>query len=121
MSEDNEIVKENQQLQEQYEALIKEIAEKSELMDKQIEEKEHTSGTIEEEMNTKILSQEEEIKKQIVIYQEQCAIKLNEEKELVKVHNDYKKKHEEFAKAMKKSKETFKVYEGEVKNMNSRI
>ena len=37
------------------------------------------------------------------------------------MHNDYKKKHEEFAKAMKKSKDTFKVYEGEIKNMNVRI
>ena len=34
---------------------------------------------------------------------------------------DYKKKHDEFAKAMKKSKETFRVYEGEVKNMNQRV
>lgn len=33
---------------------------------------------------------------------------------------DYKKKHDEFAKAMKKSRDTFKVYEGEIKNMNSR-
>jgi hypothetical protein len=34
---------------------------------------------------------------------------------------DYKRKHDEFAKAMKKSRETFKVYEGEVKNMNYRV
>lgn len=46
---------------------------------------------------------------------------MNEEKELVKVFNDYKSKHDEFAKAMKKSKETFKMYEGEIKNMNVRI
>lgn len=121
MLEDNEIAKENQQLREQYEALVKEIAEKSELMDQQIEEKDKTSGSIETELNQKIQTQEEEIKKQIVIYQEQCAIKQQEEKELVNVHSEYKKKHDEFAKAMKKSKDTFKVYEGEIKNMNARI
>ena len=55
------------------------------------------------------------------VYQEQAAIKMEEEKELVKVFNDYKKKHDEFSKAMKKSKDTFKVYEQEIKNMNARI
>jgi hypothetical protein len=108
-------------LRDQYEALIKEIAEKSEMMDKQIAEKETTSGTIEEEMQSKIATQEEEIKKQVQVYEEQTAIKQAEEKELVKVYNDYKVKHDEFAKAMKKSKETFKMYEGEIKNMNVRI
>jgi hypothetical protein len=39
----------------------------------------------------------------------------------VKVLNDYKKKYEEFSKAMKKSKDTFKMYESEIKNMNSRV
>ncbi len=34
MSQNNEIAKENASLTEQYESLIKEIAEKSELMDK---------------------------------------------------------------------------------------
>jgi hypothetical protein len=38
----------------------------------------------------------------------------------VRVLADYRKKHDEFAKAMKKSRDTFKVYEGEIKNMNSR-
>jgi hypothetical protein len=33
---------------------------------------------------------------------------------------DYKKKYEEFSTAMKKSRKTFKVYEGEIKNMNTR-
>jgi hypothetical protein len=45
-------------------------------------------------------------------------VKEAEEKELTKVLADYKKKHEEFSRAMKKSKETFKVYENEVKTMN---
>ena len=39
---------------------------------------------------------------------------------MVRVLADYRKKHDEFAKAMKKSRDTFKVYEGEIKNMNSR-
>ena len=69
-------------------------------------------------MKKKILAQEDEIKKQIGIYQEQTQLKLNEEKELVKVLNDYKKKYDEFSKAMKKSKDTFKMYETEIKNMN---
>jgi hypothetical protein len=45
-------------------------------------------------------------------------LKIEEEKELVKVFNDYKKKYDEFSKAMKKSKDTFKMYENEVKSMN---
>ena len=63
MAENNEIAKENQQLKDQYEALVKEIDEKSVLMEKQIEEKEKTSSTIEDEMLTKISANEEEIKK----------------------------------------------------------
>ena len=47
-------------------------------------------------------------------------MKQNEEKELVKVLTDYKQKHEEFSKAMKKSRETFRMYEGEIKNLTSR-
>lgn len=107
-------------LRTQYEALVKEIEEKSKLMDEQIVEKERTSGTIEDEMSGKIYAQQDEIKKQVLIYQEQTKIKAEEEVELVRVLADYKKKHDEFAKAMKKSRDTFKVYEGEIKNMNSR-
>lgn len=39
---------------------------------------------------------------------------------MARVLADYKGKYEEFSKAMKKSRETFKVYEGEIKNMNQR-
>lgn len=90
------------------------------MMDEQIEEKEKSSGTIETEMSQKISAQEEEIKKQVVVYMQQTKLKLEEEVELTKVLADYKKKHDEFSKAMKKSRETFKVYEGEIKNMNQR-
>ena len=55
------------------------------------------------------------------MYIEQTALKQNEEKELVKVLTDYKQKHEEFSKAMKKSRETFRMYEGEIKNLTSRV
>ena len=72
-------------------------------------------------MTKKITTQEEEIKKQVILYSEQTKIKEGEEKELQKVLADYRKKHDEFSKAMKKSRETFKVYEGEVKNMNQRV
>ena len=91
------------------------------MMDKQIEEKEKTSGSIEEEMTSKISNQEDEIKKQIEVYRQQNVIKIEEEKELVKVYNDYKKKYEEFSKSMKRSKDTFKVYETEIRGMNSKI
>jgi hypothetical protein len=83
-------------------------------------QKESASGTIETEMSKKISEQDEEIKKQITVYIEQTALKQNEEKELVKVLTDYKQKHEEFSKAMKKSRETFRMYEGEIKNLTSR-
>jgi hypothetical protein len=107
-------------LRTQYEALMKEIDEKSKMMDEQIVQKESASGTIETEMSKKISEQDEEIKKQITVYIEQTALKQNEEKELVKVLTDYKQKHEEFSKAMKKSRETFRMYEGEIKNLTSR-
>lgn len=86
----------------------------------QIAEKEGSSSNIEEEMTKKILLQEEEIKKQIMVYSEQARIKQEEEVQLVSVLADYKKKYEEFSTAMKKSRKTFKVYEGEIKNMNTR-
>ena len=121
MEQSNEVLKENESLKEQYEALIKEIAEKAEMMDNQIQEKEKTSGSIEEEMTSKISNQEDEIKKQIEIYRQQNVVKIEEEKELVKVYNDYKKKYEEFSKSMKRSKDTFKVYETEIRGMNSKI
>ena len=47
MEAQNIIKKENDQLKTQYEALVKEIAEKSELMDKQLEEKEQSQSSIE--------------------------------------------------------------------------
>ena len=112
---------ENAQLRTQYEALVKEINEKSQLMDEQIAQKELQQATIEEDMTKKIVQQEEEIRKQVVIYGEQTKVKEGEEKELQRVLTDYKKKHDEFSRAMKKSRETFKVYEGEVKNMNQRM
>ena len=84
-------------LQEQYDALTKEITEKQLLMETQLAEKEKTSGTIEEEMSGKILSQEQDIQKQVILYQEQTLIKQNDERELIKVHGDYKKKYDEFA------------------------
>lgn len=71
-------------------------------------------------MSTKIMAQEEEIRKQVILYAEQTQKKTEEETELTKVLADYKKKYDEFAKAMKKSRETFKVYEGEIKSMNQR-
>ena len=45
------------------------------------------------------------------MYKEQTEIKGNEEKELLKVFNDYKSKYDEFDKAIKKSRDTFKKYE----------
>lgn len=119
--EGGDVAKENRQLRGQYEELLKEIAEKSKLMDDQISEKDRTSETIEGEMNKKILAQEDEIRKQCVLYREQSALKLTEETELRRVLGDYKRKHEEFSKAMKKSRDNFKVYEGEIKNLNNKI
>lgn len=72
-------------------------------------------------MSRKIEQQEGEIRKQVEVYKEQTRIKQEEEVELVKVLADYKKKYDEFSKAMKKSRDTFKVYEGEIKNMNQRV
>jgi uncharacterized coiled-coil DUF342 family protein len=46
---------------------------------------------------------------------------LTEEKELIKVLNDYKGKYTEFDKAMKKSRETFKNYDKEIKNMDKKV
>ena len=71
-------------------------------------------------MSKKIFAQEDEIKKQVLIYRQQTDLKTEEEKELAKVLVDYRKKYEEFNKAMKKSRETFKTYEGEIKNLNFR-
>lgn len=105
-------------LSTQYEALMKEITEKSQMMDDQILEKATSSGNIETEMTEKIYMQECEIKKQIVVYLEQTQLKQKEEQEMSRVLADYKGKYEEFSKAMKKSRETFKVYEGEIKTMN---
>ena len=48
-------------------------------------------------------------------------MKQTEEKELEKVLVDYKGKYQEFDRAMKKSRETFKKYELEIKNLDKII
>jgi hypothetical protein len=48
-------------------------------------------------------------------------VKLNEEKELLKILADYKAKYTEFDKSMKMSRDTFKNYDKELKKMDIRI
>lgn len=54
-------------------------------------------------------------------YKESLAMKLGEEKELIKMLNDYKIKYDDFDSAMKKSRKTYKRYEEEIRNLNKRI
>jgi len=46
---------------------------------------------------------------------------VKEEKEYVRLLADYKGKYDDFEKSMKKSRDTFKKYEAEIKIMNKRI
>lgn len=55
------------------------------------------------------------------LYQEQTVIKQNEEKELIKVHGDYKKKYDEFESTMKKTRQGLKTCENEIKERNKKI
>ncbi len=91
--QDSEIVKDNDMLRKQYEELMKEIDEKEGLMKNELDKKAEASQGIEEKMAQKIQDQEKEILEQIKIYEEQTTIKKNEEKELLKVLNDYKSKY----------------------------
>jgi hypothetical protein len=73
-------------------------------MTEQIETKEKTSESIEDELKSKLETQQTELKRQVDVFSESTKAKENEEKELIKILNDYKSKYEEFEKAIKKSK-----------------
>lgn len=81
-----------------------------------MDEKEKSSSNIEEEIETKIKAQQVSILEQVEAYKENITIKLGEEKELIKMLNDYKIKFDDFNNAMKKSRKTYKRYEEEIRN-----
>ena len=103
--EENELIRqETETLQAQYADLYAECTEKKELMQKQLAEQESKTSNIEETLHSQITTQAEELKKNVEVYRENTKIKLEEEKQLLKVLTDYKGKFKEFQKATKSSK-----------------
>ena len=103
--EENELIRqETETLQTQYADLYAECTEKKELMQKQLAEQESKTSNIEETLHSQITTQAEELKKNVEVYRENTKIKLEEEKQLLKVLTDYKGKFKEFQKATKSSK-----------------
>ena len=98
-------------LKEKYDDLCTEVQSKLEMMKKQMTDKEGMSDNIESEMAGKIREQEENLKSQITLYDTQLEGRQKEEEEMKKVYTEYKSKYEEFDRAMKKSRDTFKKYE----------
>jgi putative protein kinase ArgK-like GTPase of G3E family len=112
---ENEVVKENAMLNQKYDELLKEIAEKSKLMADQLQGKEGSSEKMEKQIQDDLDKQEKNVEEQTVLYNEQTEQKLKEKEELAKILKDYKGKYAEFEKATKKSKEYYKNFEKEVK------
>ena len=67
-----EITKENRQLEEKYQELLKEVEDKGKLMEDQLKEKEDGISNIESQM-------QEKLEAQIKVYKEQTAKKQEEE------------------------------------------
>lgn len=76
------ILKENEQLEEKYQDLLKEIAEKGELMDKQIKDKEAGTSNLQDTLKEQLASHSQELAKQIDIYKNNTDIKKEEEVQL---------------------------------------
>lgn len=64
-----------------------------ELMTKQLGEQDGKQSGIEDTLTTQIDTQAEELKKQVEAYKEQTKVKIEEEKQLLKVLKEYKAKY----------------------------
>ena len=116
---ENEIVKENAMLQKKYEALMQEIEEKSKLIDNAIENKSVTNEELEKKIELDIEQQEKVVEEQIEIYKTQTEAKNKERDELNKILKDYKSKYGEFEKATKKTRDYYKTFEKELKQLEA--
>ena len=116
---ENEIVKENAMLQKKYEALMQEIEEKSKLIDNAIENKSSTNEELEKKIELDIEQQEKVVEEQIEIYKTQTEAKNKERDELNKILKDYKSKYGEFEKATKKTRDYYKTFEKELKQLEA--
>lgn len=112
---ENEVVKENHMLEQKYEELLKEIAEKSTLMETQLSGKEGTTAQMEDQIQKDIEKQEANVAEQTELYKQQTEAKMTEKKELEKILKDYKGKYAEFEKATKKSREYYRNFEKELR------
>ena len=115
------ILNENEQLEEKYQDLLKEIAEKGELMDKQIKDKEQGTSNLQVTLKEQLSTHNEELAKQIDIYKNNTSIKKEEEAQLQKVLGEYKSKFNEFDKSTKQSRKTLSQYEKDIGAMNRKI
>lgn len=115
------ILKENEQLEEKYQDLLKEIEEKGELMEKQIKEKEEGTSNLQNTLKEQLATHSEELAKQIDIYKNNTDIKKEEEAQLQKVLHEYKSKFSEFDKSTKSTRKTLSQYEKDLGAMNRKI
>lgn len=93
--------KESDELEVQYQELLKEIAEKEELMDKSRSEKESTRKTLTEEMQKTLESQGTQLVGDTEKYKEAVKAKKTEEAEYTKMLKEYRERYQEFDKCLK--------------------
>jgi hypothetical protein len=91
----------------------KECTEKMELMKSVLTEKDSSGDSIQNQLNETIERNAADVKKQIELFKSQTEIKKTEEKELLTVLKDYRKKYQEFERNL--INHNFKTLEKEVK------
>ena len=91
----------------------KECTEKMELMKSVLTEKDSSGNSIQNQLEETIERNAADVKKQIELFKSQTEIKKTEEKELLTVLKDYRKKYQEFERNL--INHNFKTLEKEVK------
>lgn len=91
----------------------KECTEKMELMKGVLTEKDSSGNSIQNQLEETIERNAADVKKQIELFKSQTEIKKTEEKELLTVLKDYRKKYQEFERNL--INHNFKTLEKEVK------
>lgn len=106
-------LEDTRQLTEKYVVMEQECTEKIALMKEVLAEKSQSGDSIQSQLNETIERNAADVDKQIKLFKSQTLLKKHEEKELVRVLCDYRKKYREFEKSM--VSHNFKNLEKEVR------
>lgn len=118
---ENEVVKETRELEEKYQSIKKEIDEKSVAMDEEIKKKEEGASALEQQISSTIQEKKVDMVSQQEQYEKAIEMKKKEEEDLLNILTDYKEKYGSMDKALGKSRQSFKQYEKQIKQLEASI